>query len=98
MSTDEGATNVDGSPSVPDKKPQPVLVVMSTMTAITAIVGALTLAGAFNEQTMGVIAIVVAGINQGVAYYLRGQVVPLVDVGSYVNAERQVVAGPASTV
>lgn len=83
------------STMVPASKPQPVLLLMSAMTAITAIVGAFTIAETFNERTMGIVVVVVAGINQGVAYYLRGQVVPLTDVVSYANKDRQIVSGPA---
>lgn len=81
---------------IPDSKPQPVLLFMSIMTTITAVVGAFTIAETFSQRTMGIIAVVVAGLNQGVAYYLRGQVVPLADVASYANKDRQMVMGPAN--
>ena len=83
------------NPMVPASKPQPVLIFMSIMTAITAIVGAFTISEYFSQRTMGIITVVVAGVNQGVAYYLRGQVVPLVDVASYADKSRQIVSGPA---
>ena len=81
----------------PATKPQPVLVFMSIMTAAVIILGGLTLLDVIDEKTAGIIAIVIGAINQGLAYYLRGQVVPLADVASYRNRERRLINGPAST-
>lgn len=82
--------------TVPATKPQPVLVIMSIMTGVTFVVGGLAAANLVSVRVIGIIMIVVAGVNQAMAYYLRGQVVPLADVASYVNTDRVVVNGPAS--
>jgi hypothetical protein len=79
----------------PASKPQPVLIFMSIMTVVVIILGGLTLLDVINEKTAGIIAIVIGAINQGLAYYLKGQVVPLVDVDRYLNRDRKLIAGPA---
>lgn len=84
--------------ATPATKPQPVLVFMSIMTALTAISGALAVSDLVSEKVAGFLILVVAAINQGVAYYVKGQVVPYQDVATYVNDQRITVTGPAHVV
>ena len=89
--------------TTPATKPQPVIITMSITTALAAFFGGLTLVAGLNDNpTVATIAgagtLVVAAINQGLAYYTRGQVVPLQDTGSFLNDDRTMVAGPAAAV
>lgn len=80
----------------PAKKPQPVLIVMSIMAALTMAVGGLAAIQEVPRLVVTCAALAVTSVNVGMAYYLRGLVVPLVDVGTYVDADRQMVDGPAA--
>lgn len=79
-------------------KPQPVLVLMSFLVALDVIVSGAALSDILSPKVVGLMLLVMAAIKVGTAYYLRGQVVPLADVGAYLTERNRMVAGPASTV
>lgn len=86
-----------------ESKPQPVLIAMSITTALATIFGGLTLVAGLNDNATvatvaGIGTLVVAGINQGLAYFTRAQVVPLSDTAAFRDDSRRVVAGPAASV
>lgn len=81
-------------------KPQPVLVLGAITTSLTVLFGGLTLvAGLQHSQTVALVSglgmLVTAAINAGKDFYVRGQVVPLIDTAAYINKSGQTVAGPA---
>lgn len=82
----------------PRTKPQPVLLVMSVMAGVDAVLAGAALGDVISDKTLGLLLLIMVGFKVGSAYYLRGKVVPLVDVGAFVNDERHMVAGPAATV
>lgn len=82
----------------PRTKPQPILVFMSVLVALDVIVAGAALGNLLKPDLVGFLLLIMAGLKMGSAYYIRGQVVPLSDVGAFVNDERQMVAGPASVV
>ncbi len=82
------------------KKPQPVLIAQSCLAGLAFIFGGLTTIGAANgNQTMtaigGIGTLITGGVNIAVGFYVKGQVVPLSDVASYLNSDRVKVDGPA---
>lgn len=87
----------------PASKPQPVLIMGTITTVLATIFGGLgTVAGLQQNATLatvcGVGMLCVAALNQGLAFYTRGQTVPLPDVGAYLTDQREMVAGPAASV
>lgn len=82
----------------PRTKPQPILVFMSVLVALDVMVAGAALGNVLKPDLVGFLLLIMAGLKMGSAYYIRGQVVPLSDVGAFVNDQRQMVAGPASVV
>lgn len=85
---------------MPDKKPQPVLVVMSILVTADVILGGAALSDYLSPQLIGLMLLIVAGLKVGIAFYLRGQVVPVQDVAAFVPSDNRsmLVAGPAAAV
>lgn len=84
----------------PDKKPQPVLIVMSILVAADVILGGAAISDYLSSELVGLLLLIVAGIKVGIAFYLRGQVVPVQDVAAFVPDHNRalLVAGPAAPV
>lgn len=82
--------------TTPATKPQPVLIVMSVMSSLTMAVGGLASISEVPRLVVALSALVVGSVNVGMAYYLRGQVVPLADTAAYLNEARTLIAGPAA--
>lgn len=87
----------------PATKPQPVIIMGTITTVLAVIFGGLgTIAGLQDNGTLatvcGVGMLVVGALNQGLAFYTRQQTVPLADTGAFLNDQREMVAGPASSV
>ena len=82
----------------PDKKPQPVLVVMSILVSADVILGGAAISDYLSPQLIGLLLLVIGGIKVGIGFYLRGQVVPLQDVAAFVPSDdrRALVSGPAA--
>lgn len=77
-------------------KPQPILKWMALLAGIDVVVGGSALANFIPVDVIGFIALLLAGAKVAVAFYLRGQVVPLQDVGAYVTVTGRMAAGPAA--
>ena len=84
--------------TTPATKPQPVLIVMSVMAGLTFLVGGLAAISEVPRLVVTAAALVVTATNVGMAYFLRGQVVPLVDTAAYLNEDRDMIAGPSAAV
>ena len=85
--------------TTPATKPQPVLLIGAVTTALMLFFGGLTTFAQGNDTLSligGLGTLATGAINAGLAYYVRGQVVPAADVTSYVNDQREQVAGDAS--
>jgi hypothetical protein len=80
------------------KKPQPVIVVMAVLAGLDVILGGVVLAEFIPKNVIGLIVLLLGGIKVGVGLFLRESVVPASDVGAYLNAQRNMVAGPAAAV
>lgn len=88
--------------TVPSTKPQPVLLFGAVTTFLTAVFGGLTLVSGLQANTTlatvcGVGTLVTAALNQAKDVYVKGQVVPVNDTAAYVNEDRELIAGPASS-
>ncbi len=86
---------------VPATKPQPVLLFGAVTTFLTVVFGGLTLVSGLQDNTTlatvcGVGTLVTAGLNQAKDFYVKGKVVPVDDTAAYVNADRELIAGPAA--
>lgn len=79
-------------------KPQPILKWMSILVGVDTIAGGAALSNFLAPDMIGLILLILAGSKVGLAFYLRGQVVPFADVGAYRNEHAEMVAGPASPV
>lgn len=83
---------------VPATKPQPVLIIMSLLAGAVVVSAGLMAIPEVPRLVASLFALGVAATVQGMAYYIRGQVVPLSDTAAYVNDQRELIAGPASNV
>lgn len=82
-------------------KPQPTIVFGSVVTFMAVLFGGLGIGGVGSDNELltwvGSIGTLVTGaLNQAFAYYIKGQVVPVGDVGTYLNEKREPVEGPAA--
>lgn len=82
-------------------KTQPVLILGAITTFLTVVCGGITLvAGLQDNKTValyaGIAMLLTAGINQAKDFYVKGQVVPVVDAGAYLDGDRNMIAGPAA--
>lgn len=87
--------------STPAIKPRPVRLVGTVITFCAALFGGLTLVAGFGDNpTIAIISgvgmLVTGAANQALAYWTEGQVVPLTDVGTYLDEDRKAVNGPAA--
>lgn len=86
--------------ATPATKPQPVLIFGSIITGLVALFGSLAALGVTSDnETLALVGavggLVVAAINQGFTQYVKGQVVPVQDVSTYLDDKRRIVLGPA---
>lgn len=84
--------------STPRTKPQPVLVVMSVLAGLDILTGGAALGDVIGPKQAGILILALAAIKGGMAFYLRGQVVPVADTAAYLNEDRKLIAGPASVL
>lgn len=82
-------------------KPQPTVVFGSVITFMAVLFGGLGIGGVGSDNEVlvwvGSVGTLVTGaLNQAFAYFIRGQVVPVGDVGTYLNEKREPVKGPAA--
>lgn len=87
--------------AAPATKPQPVLIAGTVITFCSVVFGGLTLvAGLGDNPTVAVVSgvgmLITGAANQALAFWTKGVVVPLPDVGTYLNAAREPVDGPAA--
>jgi hypothetical protein len=80
----------------PRTKPQPVLIILSAMATLQVLVGGAALTDVIGNQWAGFLGLLLAALQTGMAFYLRGQVVPLADTAAFLNDDRHLVAGPAA--
>jgi hypothetical protein len=81
-------------------KPQPVLIVGTIITVLTTFFGGMSTISLLSDNTtwalVGAIGMLAtAALNQGLAYYVRSEVVPVGDTIMYLDEDRNVVPGPA---
>lgn len=76
-------------------KPQPVLIAFSILAFLSFVSGGLAALG-FDSKIVGLLSLIVGGLNIGAGFYVRGQVVPLANMAAYENDKGVVVAGPAA--
>lgn len=77
-------------------KPQPILKWMAALAGLDVILGGSALANFLPPDLIGFLLLLMSGIKVAVAFYLRGQVVPLQDVGAYITSTGRMAAGPAA--
>lgn len=82
-------------------KPQPTVVFGSIITFMAVLFGGLGIGGVGSETEVlvwigSIGGLVTGALNQAFAYYVRGQVVPVGDVGTYLDEKRRPVEGPAA--
>ena len=87
--------------ATPATKPQPAVIAGTVITFCSVVFGGLTLtAGLGDNPTVAIISgvgmLITGAANQALAYWVKGVVVPLPDVGTYLNAAREPVDGPAA--
>lgn len=82
--------------SGPATKPQPVLIIMSTLAGLQVLTGGAALGDIIGVKLAGLFILIVAAIQTAMGFYLKGQVVPLVDTAAYLNEDRELIAGPAA--
>lgn len=78
------------------KKSQPVLIAASVLAAAQVFLSFAGVADILSKQQMTIGSALVAAATVGVAFYVRGQVVPLEDVTSYLDKKGEQVSGPAA--
>lgn len=79
-----------------NKPRNPVLVVMSTLAALQVLVAGSALADVIGVKLAGLLGLMVAAVQMGVQFYVRGQVTPWDAVVAQVNDTGTIVAGPAA--
>lgn len=82
--------------TTPRSKPQPVLVIMSVLAGLQVLTAGAALADIAGQKTTALLILIVAALQTTMAFYLRGQVVPLADTAAFLNDKRVLVAGPAA--
>lgn len=87
--------------AVPATKPQPVLIAGTVITFCTFVFGGITTVAGFQDNaTVAIIGglgmLLTGAANQALSHWVKGSVVPVVDVGTYLDVEREPVEGPAA--
>lgn len=85
--------------TTPNTKPQPVVIYGAVIAGVTAIVGGLTAIFSDNPTVvlvLGIVSVVIGGVNVAKDQIVKGLVVPVKDTVAYVNDQRQVITGPAA--
>jgi hypothetical protein len=77
------------------KTREPLLIWSSILVALQILAGGAALGEVIGLQSAGLFILVVAALQGGTSFYVRGQVTPNVDVAAAV-VQGEVVAGPAS--
>lgn len=77
-------------------KPQPVLIAASVLTGAQAFLTYAGVAEIFTKQQMTVATGLVAAATLAIAFYVKGQVVPLQDTAAYKDKTGEIVTGPAA--
>lgn len=86
--------------TVSDKKPRPVLILMSTLVGVDVVLGGAALRDFIDDKVVGLLLLILAGVKVGLGFYLQGKVVPFSDVAAFVpDDDRSALrAGPAAPV
>lgn len=86
--------------TVSDKKPRPVLILMSFLVGVDVILGGAALRDFIDDKVVGLLLLILAGVKVGMGFYLQGQVVPFSDVAAFVPEDDRTAlrAGPASPI
>lgn len=77
-------------------KSQPVLIVGSVLAGAQALTAYAGLSDFISKQQLGLAIAVIGAIQIGLAFYVRGQVVPLEDTAAYRDKTGEIVTGPAA--
>lgn len=75
---------------------QPLLIWSSVLVTLQILTGGAALGDLIGLQLAGFFVLVVAAVQGGTQFYIRGTVTPNVSVAASVNDEGDVVAGPAA--
>jgi hypothetical protein len=86
------------SPAAVDtrSKPGPVLVVMSTLAALQVMVAGSALTDVIGIKLAALLGLMVAAVQMGMQFYVRGQVTPWETVVAKRTDDGAVVAGPSA--
>ena len=79
-------------------KSRPVLITFSILAGLQVLSGGAALGDVIGTTAFALFVLVVAAVQVGMTFYVQNQVVPVPDIGAYVNSEGQLVAGPAAGV
>lgn len=79
-------------------KSRPVVIIFSILAGLQILSNAGGLSDIVGAKIFFLFGLMVAAVQVGMTFYVQNTVVPQEDVGSYVNQEGKLVAGPASGV
>lgn len=76
---------------------RPVLATMSILVGAQVLTAGASLAEVIGQDTAGLLALAVAAVQAGLAFYVQGQVTPFAAVAARRHVDGRVTLGPAST-
>jgi hypothetical protein len=77
-------------------QPKPVVVVFSILAGAQVILGGAALGEVVPAKWIGLAALVVAGVQVGMTFYVQGKVTPYENVAARVTPDGSLIAGPAA--
>jgi hypothetical protein len=77
-------------------KSRPVLIAMSTLAGLQVLSAGAALTDVIGAKNAAFFALIIAAAQVGVQFFVQNLVVPVKDVGSYVDAAGEMVTGPAA--
>jgi len=84
--------------STPRANAEPVLLVMSALAFLQILTAGSALGDVIGKDTAAFLVLLVAALQAGVQFYVRGQVTAVANVVAQVDSAGVVVAGPASAL
>lgn len=79
-------------------KSRPVVIIFSILAGMQILSNAGGLSEVVGPKVFFLFGILVASVQVGMTFYVQNVTAPVEDVGAYINAEGNMVAGPASGV
>lgn len=77
-------------------KSRPVVITMSVLAALQVLTAGAALTDVLGKDIAALFVLAVAAVQAGVQFYVQAQVVPVQDVGSYIDKTGEMVSGPAA--